>query len=115
MMPDWILGFDGAVTVCDRDGIILYMNDRAARTFQRWGGRSLLGASLIDCHPEPARSKLLYLMEHREKNVYTIEKGGVKKMVYQTPWFADGQYAGFVELSLEIPVEMDHFVRGPQT
>ncbi len=111
MMPDWILEFDGAVTVCDRDGMILYMNERAARTFERWGGRDLLGSSLIDCHPEPARSRLLHLMEHRQKNVYTIEKAGVKKMIYQTPWFSHGEYAGFVELSLEIPVDMAHFVR----
>lgn len=115
MMPDWIREFDGAVTVCDTAGIILYMNDKAARTFERWGGRQLVGHSLIDCHPEPARSKLLHLMEHQQKNVYTIEKGGVRKLIYQSPWFENGQYAGFVELSLEIPADMPHFVRSPAT
>jgi transcriptional regulator with PAS, ATPase and Fis domain len=113
MMPDWILEFDGAVTVCDRDGIILYMNDRAAGTFDRWGGRDLVGKSLLDCHPEPARSKLVHLMEHRQKNAYTIEKAGIRKLIYQVPWFDRGAYAGFVELSLELPAEMPHFVRTP--
>ena len=50
-------------------------------------------------------------MSAREKNVYTIEKNGVKKMIFQSPWYKDGIYAGFVELSLEIPFEMPHFIR----
>jgi hypothetical protein len=42
-----------------------------------------------------------------------IEKRGKRKMIYQTPWYdANGQYAGFVELSLEIPREMPLFQRG---
>jgi hypothetical protein len=44
-------------------------------------------------------------------NVYTIQKGGVKKLIYQSPWFIGGNYAGFVELSLPIPEQMPHFNR----
>jgi hypothetical protein len=51
------------------------------------------------------------MLAARRKNVYTIEKRGVKKLIYQVPWTRDGIYAGFVELSLEIPFEMPHFVR----
>jgi hypothetical protein len=51
-------------------------------------------------------------MESRQKNVYTIEKNGVKKLIYQTPWFENGEYRGFVEFGLEIPFEMPHFIRG---
>ena len=40
-----------------------------------------------------------------------IEKNGVKKIIYQSPWYKEGEYAGFVELSLEIPLEMPHFIR----
>jgi hypothetical protein len=46
-----------------------------------------------------------------EKNIYTIEKNGVRKLIYQSPWFSNGSYAGFVELALEIPWEMPHFIR----
>jgi hypothetical protein len=46
-----------------------------------------------------------------QANVYTIEKDGVKKLIYQAPWYREGEYAGFVEISLEIPAEMPHFVR----
>ncbi len=109
--PDWIKEFPGAVTVCDPQGILLDMNDRAAATFADEGGRALIGKSMLDCHPEPARSKTEALLGSKAKNVYTIEKNGVRKLIYQSPWYRNGQYAGFVELSLEIPVEMPHFVR----
>lgn len=111
-MNEWIKDFPGAITVCDPQGIILEMNQRAAEVFKEDGGMALIGSNLFDCHPEPSRSKLRGMMERQERNVYTIEKKGVKKLIYQTPWYKDGVYAGFVELSLEIPFEMPHFLRG---
>ena len=108
---NWIKQFPAAVTVCDCKGVILDMNDKAARTFEKDGSYTLIGKNLLDCHPESTRKKVENLLEACEKNVYTIEKNGVKKLIYQCPWFEDGQYAGFVELSLEIPFEMEHFVR----
>jgi len=108
----WVKEFPGAVTVCDPAGIILEMNDRSARTFAEDGGRALIGKNVFDCHPEPARAELKRLMDGRQPNVYTIEKNGVKKIIYQSPWYQDGVYAGFIELSLEIPFEVPHFVRG---
>ncbi|HAD82299.1 MAG: diguanylate cyclase [Candidatus Edwardsbacteria bacterium RIFOXYD12_FULL_50_11] len=111
MAGEWVDGFGGAVTVCDREGIILYMNDKAVVTFAKYGGRELIGRNLLDCHPEPARSKLMALMNEQRTNVYTIEKNGIKKLIHQSPWFRDGKYRGFVELSLEIPFDMPHFER----
>ncbi len=107
----WIKEFPAAVTVCDAQGIILEMNDKAAKTFEKDGGYQLIGKNLLDCHPEPARSKTQQLLAAGEKNVYTIEKNGIKKMIFQSPWFQNGKYAGFVELSLEIPFEVPHFIR----
>jgi DUF438 domain-containing protein len=107
----WIKEFPAAVTVCDKDGIILEMNDRSARNLARDGGRSLIGKNLLDCHPDPARGKVERLMDARQVNVYTIEKKGKKKFIYQSPWSLNGEYAGFVEISMEIPFELPHFVR----
>jgi transcriptional regulator with PAS, ATPase and Fis domain len=108
----WIKEIPAAVTVCDTEGIILEMNDKSARYLAKDGGYDLIGKNLYDCHPDPARSKLERLMDSRQANVYTIEKNGVKKLIYQSPWYLNGKYAGFVELSMEIPFEMPHFVRG---
>ena len=104
---DWARGFPAAITVCDRDGIILEMNDKAKSTFSG----DMVGKNVLDCHPEPARTKLAEMMAGQRTNVYTSEKNGVKRLIYQSPWFRDGEYRGFVELSLEVPFEMPHFVR----
>jgi transcriptional regulator with PAS, ATPase and Fis domain len=113
MAHDWIKEFPGAVTVCDRNGMILEMNDKAALTFSSSGGAELIGKNVFDCHPEPARTKLAAMMGKREIHVYTIEKNGVKKLIYQAPWTRDGKYGGFVELAVEIPFDMPHFIRKP--
>ncbi len=112
MAPDWAKGFEGAVTVCGRDGTILSMNGAAAEVFASDGGAALVGKNILDCHPEPARSKLAAMMAERRTNVYTIRKNGRKKLIYQAPWFdAAGRYAGFVELSVVLPDPMPHFDR----
>ena len=108
---EWVQAFPGAITVCDRDGIILEMNERSVKSFADEGGAALIGTNALDCHPEPARSKLAGLLASGRTNVYTIEKSGVKKLIYQAPWYRDGGYAGFAELSLEIPFELPRFVR----
>jgi uncharacterized protein YndB with AHSA1/START domain len=107
----WVTEFPGAVTVCDRHGVILDMNDKAAATFDADGGRALVGSNLLDCHPEPSRSQVADLLVHPRVNAYTIEKRGIRKLIYQAPWFDNGACAGLVELSLEIPAALPHFVR----
>ena len=108
----WVKEFPGGVTVFDADGVITEMNDKAATIFEENGGRTLIGKNVFDCHTEPARSELKRLVETCQRNVYTIEKNGVKKLIYQSPWYLNGAYAGFIELSLEVPFELPHFVRG---
>jgi len=100
-----------AITVCDTHGIILYMNERSILTFAKYGGEALIGSSLFGCHPEPAATKLREMLEKGSSNVYTIEKNGTRKMIYQSPWFTNRIYEGFIELSLELPAGVPHFVR----
>ncbi len=111
MDHSWVNEFPGSIMVCDPEGIILEMNDRAAAAYESDGGRALVGKNLLDCHPKEARAKLEQMMATRCENVYTIEKRGVKKLIVQTPWYRDRQYAGFMEMQIEIPFEMPHFVR----
>jgi transcriptional regulator with PAS, ATPase and Fis domain len=111
MAFDWLKEWPAAVTVCDEKGIILDMNDRAAETLADSGGRRLVGTNVLDCHPEPARTRLKNLMDERRTNVYTIEKAGRKKLIYQAPWHEAGRFKGFAELSIEIPKDIPHFVR----
>ena len=108
---EWVEGFPGAVTVCDTEGRILEMNAKSLEVSAADGGAGLIGTNVLDCHPEPSRSKLKKMMDERRANVYTIQKKGKKKLIYQAPWYKDTIYAGFVELSLEIPWDLPHFNR----
>jgi transcriptional regulator with PAS, ATPase and Fis domain len=101
-----------AVTVCDQNGIILYMNKKSALTFQTDGGAALIGKNLFDCHPGQSKEKVAALLKSQKTNSYTIEKNGVHKMIQQTPWFENGEFKGLIEFSFEIPADMPHFLRG---
>ena len=111
-LPAWLNGIDVAITVCDRQGIIIAMNERATETFAADGGLSLVGKNLMDCHPETARQKIRSLLATGAGNSYTIEKNGVKKLIHQEPWYRNGEISGLVEFSIVIPVSLPHFVRG---
>ncbi|HOX31581.1 MAG TPA: hypothetical protein PLB91_04580 [Spirochaetales bacterium] len=110
-MPGWVKGFPGAVTLSGVDGKILYMNDRAAKTFESSGGRALVGSELAACHNERSRAIIARILETGEPHVYTIEKKGQRKLIFQAPWYDDGALGGLVELSLVLPEGMPHYKR----
>jgi transcriptional regulator with PAS, ATPase and Fis domain len=108
---DWLKQINAAVTICDEQGMIVYMNERSEEVFETDGGKELVGKSVFDCHPEPALSKLKELLSSGGTNVYTIEKNGKKKIIYQSPWRTENAVAGMIEISFELPAELPHFVR----
>jgi transcriptional regulator with PAS, ATPase and Fis domain len=110
----WLDGIEVAATVCDRAGTCLYMNEHAARSFAKDGGRALVGRSLLDCHPEPARARFAAQLAAPAPNTYTVEKNGVRKLIHQVPWWANGAFAGVIELSFVLPASLPHFVRDPK-
>ncbi len=110
-MMEWIEKLDGSVIVSDLNGKVIYANETAGRVFVKPGEPPLIGRDLMSCHNENSKKIIGKIMESRIKNVYTIEKKGRKKLIYQTPWIVDGELKGLVELSLEIPFNLPHFVR----
>ena len=96
-----------AITVSNKNGEIVDMNDRSVATF----GEGLIGKNLMDCHPERAKQVIASMIDNASSNAYTIEKNGEKKLIYQTPYYKDGEFAGLVEFSIVIPAQMPHFVR----
>jgi transcriptional regulator with PAS, ATPase and Fis domain len=101
--PRWADEFNGAVTICNRQGIIVYMNRQSETQFAKYGGKKLLGKSLIDCHPEPSRTQLLEMLEKPTENKYIFEKNGKKKLVVQSPWIENSRFMGVVEISVYLP------------
>ena len=109
---------DCAVTVCDTGGVILYMNEKARATFAKHG--DLIGRNLFDCHNERLRiigltdegcETIRRMLASGGTNAYTIEKQGVRKMIYQTAWKERGEIRGLVEISMELPAEIPHHIR----
>jgi len=110
-LHDWAEELNVGINVCDRNGKMLYLNEKAAATFEKEGGKALAGKNVLDCHPREARKKLAEMLRERSVNCYTIEKKGQRKLIYQTPWYRNGEYCGFVEFMIEIPFEMPHHIR----
>ncbi|HVN48755.1 MAG TPA: PAS domain-containing protein [Bacteroidota bacterium] len=112
MNTEWIQKFPASITVCDTQGVILEMNERSIEMFKEDGGEKLIGTNLLDCHPEPARTKLEEMLASGKENIYSVEKNGKKKFIYQSPWYnEEGTYAGFVEIVMPVPFEIPHFIR----
>ena len=110
MNMEWANEMNCAVTVCDTEGKILFMNEKSRQTFAKRG--DLIGKNLKDCHNEHSWEIIQELLSTGGSNTYTIEKNGIKKMIYQTAWFKGGIVAGLVEISMEIPADMPHYIRG---
>lgn len=106
---DWAKELNCAVTVCDTEGVILYMNEKSKATFS--GRGELIGKNLKDCHKPESWNHIQRMIATGESNSYTISKNGQKKLIYQTPWYKEGVVAGLVELSIVVPEEMPHFIR----
>ena len=109
---EWVQEFPAEIMVCDSSGIIREMNAEAELLFDSNGGRALLGSDVLECHPDAARKKLQNMMEAQTANAYFNTEDGEKRFFYQAPWYQNGRYGGFVEISFEMPEEIPHFLRG---
>ena len=108
---EWLEELPCSVTVCDADYTVLYLNGKSAESNAKDGGKDLVGTDLMDCHPEEAQKKLRKVMASGKPNVYTVERNGVRKMVYQAHWRKKGRVGGLVEVVFDLPPEVPHFVR----
>ena len=106
MIPDWAKEMNCAVTVCDAEGVILYMNDKAKSVFT-----DMIGKNMMACHKQSSQETIKRLINDKATNVYTIQKGDIKKMIYQTPWYVDGEIKGLIEYSIILPDDMPHYIR----
>ncbi|MDK2908718.1 MAG: hypothetical protein PWR20_285 [Bacteroidales bacterium] len=109
METNWFKEAEISLTVADKDGKIIYMNDLANLTFAKYG--DLIGRSLYECHSENSNSKIKRMLKEGSSNIYTIEKLGKKKIIIQLPWKINGITEGIMELSVVLPDPLPHFIR----
>ncbi len=108
---EWFKQLPCAVTICNKNYRSLYMNDKAAEVNSKEGGKDLVGKNLMDCHPPEAQDRLKNVTASGRPNVYTTERRGAKKLVYQCHWKKRGRVGGLLELSFELPRDIQNFVR----
>lgn len=76
-----------AVVICNLENEIIYMNPAAVSRYERRGGASLIGKSLLDCHnpksSEMIRKTVMWFAKDKENNiVYTFYNEKENKDVY---------------------------------
>lgn len=103
--------FPSAVTICDIDGKFIYMNKKSEQVFEKYGGKSIIGKNIYDFHNENSKAIIQELFKNGGTNSYTISKNGIKKLIHQSPWYENGKIAGLIEISIEIPINLPHFIR----
>lgn len=107
--PSWADELDCAITLCNTEGVVCYQNHRSIAV-----NGDVRGRSLLPCHNDRSREIIRRLLQTGGKNVYTIQKKGIRKLIYQTVWRDGGRIGGLVEFSMEIPEEMPHYIRQTQ-
>ncbi len=110
-MKNWADHIPHPLTICDKEGVILYMNSKSIESFKKDGGEGLIGTNLMDCHPEPSKSRLKEMLKNKNGQTYTSEKQGRKTLIHQFPWFESDEYKGFMELSIKLPKELKNIKR----
>ncbi len=51
------------VVICNTDHIIIYMNPAAVKRYEKRGGSSLVGRSLLSCHSEESANKIKMILD----------------------------------------------------
>lgn len=88
-----------SVTVCDRDGIVLYQNDLA-----RANDGDVVGKNLFDCHNEHSAKMIRHMLETGSSHTLESIRDGRRKLYHRTPWFdASGAVAGLIEFGIPLP------------
>ncbi|WP_457573384.1 PAS domain-containing protein [Desulfolithobacter sp.] len=103
---DWIESYPNAVTVCDREGFIIAMNQASRHNFRKRGGADLIGSSLYDCHSIGSGEIIRTLIREERSNTYIVNRKNRRRLVHQAPWYRDGVFGGLVETIIDLPEDL---------
>ncbi|MCQ2146177.1 MAG: PAS domain-containing protein [Bacteroidales bacterium] len=104
---DYLETVDMAATVCDKEGLVVYQNQRAIK---RDG--DVMGKNLYNCHGPKAGAMIRHMIETGTTNTYQIVRHGKHKLLHQAPWYDEsGAVAGLIELAIDLPDNMPVFDR----
>ena len=99
---DFLQETDMIISVCDADGTIVYMNDKAKNYFQEPGTPELTGSNILDCHPEPSKSQLKKMMTTHETQSLIKGEGEKRRIIHQTPIYKNKKFNGYIEIIIPL-------------
>jgi transcriptional regulator with PAS, ATPase and Fis domain len=106
---NWIQAMTEAAIVCDKEGIILEINDKAL-VFNNREREDLIGTNVVDCHQENNHPKVRQLLQAGKHDMHIIHTNDTQFISYFSPWQKDGEYAGLIEFILEMPAHKLHLL-----
>ena len=107
-MENFFKTINCAVVVWDKEGKVLYQNDKSISK-----DGNVCGNNLIGCH-KPESWKMIQKMLNEDcSNIYQVIRTTGSKLVFQTPWYEeDGSIGGLVEIVTELPENLREVQRG---
>lgn len=100
MESNWVEAYHGAITICDENFMIVYMNERSEQEFAKYGGGKLIGQNLLKCHNEKSNVLIRKILKDGVSHSYTRKtKDGRTKVIQQSPWIENQTIRGVVEIS----------------
>lgn len=94
---------EAAVVICSLDHRIIYMNPAAVSRYEKRGGSSLVGTSLLECHNDKSREMIQkvvsWFAKASENNrIYTFHNEKENKDVYMVALRdQEGELIGYYE------------------
>ena len=107
MQIEWTKELGIGITITDKNGTFIELNDKAGKIFEEQGGMNLIGSNIMDCHNSNSQQLIRDIIENKKVNVYFVEKKGGKKLIYQSPWTVNGESGGLIEISIELPENIE--------
>ncbi len=91
-----------SVVICDTDHKIIYMNQAAVKSYEKYGGADLIGRSIMDCHNPKSQEKMKqvvnwFLEDESHNIVYTFHNEKQNKDVYMVALREEGRLIGYYE------------------
>ena len=102
----WAEEMDVMLTVCDAEGIIVYMNHASKLGFHKYGGEELIGQSLLKCHNPESQKRIKEMLEFPQTNIYIVNKETERRLIRQFPWLENGEVKGIIEMSFNLPTDI---------
>ncbi len=100
-----------AVVVCNLHHEIVYMNPAAIKNYEKWGGKKLLGQSLLNCHNAQSRESIYQVVswfaaDESHNIIHTFHNPKQNKDEYMVALRDNGKLIGYYE---------KHEYRNPET